>query len=152
MRTQHRNLLLFTLLFLIVIVVFFQKIPHSLAVQEDMRYLYQTWFHSYEEQDNREGPFEIYRHEGFKKFPASRFRGEYRFKEDGSCQWLALHPTDAHYLKSGTWEVSRDETQVILIYDQQQNLQESFRIIEIQKDLLRIEPIVFLPEENPENK
>ena len=150
MKTIYRNLLF--LIFLFLIVTFFQKMPDSSAVPENLQYLYQIWFHSYEEQKNHAEPIAIYRPEGFKEFPPSRFRMKYLFKEDGSCQWLVLHPADAHYLKSGTWEVSRDETQVILIYNQQHNLQRSFRIIEIQKDLLRIESIVFLPEESPENK
>ena len=150
MKIIYRNLP--SVIFLFLIVTFFQKMPDSSAVPENLQYVYQAWFHSYEEQKNRAEPIEIYRPEGFKEFPLSRFRMEYIFKEDGSCQWLVLHPADAHYLKSGTWEVSRDETQVILIYDQQHNLQKSFRIIEIQKDLLRIKPIVFLPEERPEKK
>ena len=150
MKTIYRNLIFPAFLFLII--TFFQKMPDSSAIPENLQYLYQAWFNSYEEQESRTESIETYRPEGLKEFPPSRFRNEYIFKEDGSCQWLVLHPADAHYLKSGTWEVSPGDDQVILIYDQQHNLQKSFRIIEIQKDLLRIKPIVFLPEERPEKK
>ncbi|MEK6564086.1 MAG: hypothetical protein AABZ65_03540 [Candidatus Omnitrophota bacterium] len=150
MKTIHRNLPF--LIFPFLIVTFLQKTPDSFAALNNLQYLYQTWFHSYEEQESRTESIETYRPEGLNEFPPSRFRNKYIFKEDGSCQWLVLHPADAHYLKSGTWEVSRNETQVILIYDQHHNLQKSFKIIEIQKDLLRIKSIVFLPEERPENK
>ncbi|HAH20686.1 MAG: hypothetical protein A2Y00_04750 [Omnitrophica WOR_2 bacterium GWF2_43_52] len=149
MKSTYRNLIF--LVFPFLIVTFFQKTPNSFAALENLQYLYQTWFNSYEEQESRTESIETYRPEGFKEFPPSRFRNEYIFKEDGSCQWLVLHPADAHYLKSGTWEVSPDDDQVILIYDQQHSLQKSFRIIEIQKDLLRIRSVVFLEERRPEN-
>ena|SRR3989338_2663901 len=148
MKIIYRNLP--SVIFLFLIVTFFQKTPDSSAAPENLQYLYQSWFHSYEEQESCAEPVEIYRPEGFKEFPPSRFRMNYIFKEDGSCQWLVLHPADAHYLTSGTWEVSRDDDQIVLIYDQQHNLHHSLRIIEMQKNLLRIKHSS--PEENLGNK
>ncbi len=107
----------------------------------DIQDLYQSWTHSWEEEQGTD-TIRIYRPSNFKDFPASWFRMKYVFYENGDCEWLYLHPADAHYMKPGKWEISRKDNKVILIYDTADNLMEplSFRIIELKKDILRIVP------------
>lgn len=94
-----------------------------------------TWVHSYEEQDTYYP--QLFRPIDYKEFGASRFRMQYTFNQDGSCQWMVLDPTDAHYLQTGTFV--RKE-QAVHIYDTDGSLQEtiSFKIKNLKKNLLEI--------------
>ena len=108
----------------------------------DPTHLLQSWVRSYEEEPRT--PTESihwFRPSIFKQFPPSRFRMQYIFNEDGRCEWLFLHPSDAHFMKQGTWEADPQDNRVILIYDTNGTLVESvsFRIVEIEEDLLRVE-------------
>jgi hypothetical protein len=102
----------------------------------DIQDLYNTWVHSYEEQNNQK----VFRPIDYKEFPASRFRMKYIFKENNLCQWLVLAMDDAHYLQSGTWV---QEKSSIFISDSNGTLQEniSFSIINLKQKLLEIAPI-----------
>ena len=60
--------------------------------------LFQHWKHSYEEQITQ-GQEAVYRPASFISFPPSRFRMQYSFKPDGSCQYLKLSPYDAHTME-----------------------------------------------------
>lgn len=107
----------------------------------DLTHLLQSWVHSYEEEP--QGQIDVvhwFRPDGFKEFPQSRFRMRYTFRQDGECEWLFLHPGGAHFMKRGTWEEDPQNSNVILIYDTDGTLMESvsFRIVEIEKDLLRV--------------
>lgn len=99
---------------------------------------YQSWVHSREEETV--DSLDIYRPKGNQEFPESWFRMKYVFVEDNTCQWLVLHPADAHYLESGTWPTSSADKRVVLLYDSTGALQESisFRVISLQEDLLEI--------------
>ena len=105
----------------------------------DIQNLFQSWTHSYEEKRQTDA-IQIYRPSTFKDFPPSRFRMKYVFHENGTCEWLYLHPADAHYMKTGKWEIDPEDNNVILIYDTANKLLESvsFRIIELEKDILQI--------------
>ncbi len=107
----------------------------------DLSYLFRSWIRSYEEEPRTQtGSVNIFRPIEFKQFPPSQFRMRYIFSEDGKCEWLFLHPTDAHFMKQGTWRTDPQDSRVILIYDANRKLVESvsFRIIEIGEDLLRV--------------
>lgn len=60
-------------------------------------HFYQHWVNAYEEQTAGKM---IFRPKGSQEFPASRFRMEYVFKNDGSCQYKYLSPIDKHEMKS----------------------------------------------------
>ena len=70
------------------------------------------------------------------------FRRRYVFNEDRSCEWLVLHPTDAHYMTSGTWGVDPHDKMVILIYDTDGLVESvSFRVVELTAEILRVKRI-----------
>ncbi len=58
---------------------------------------YQHWVNSYEEQTP--GNL-VFRPAGSREFPESRFRMEYLFNTDGSCQYKFLSPTDNHRMEN----------------------------------------------------
>jgi hypothetical protein len=108
----------------------------------DLSHLLQSWTRSYEEEPRTPtGSVHMFRPIEFKQFPPSWFRMRYIFSEDGVCEWLFLDPADAHFTKLGRWETDPQDEKVILIYDANGTLVESvsFRIIEIDEDLLRVE-------------
>ena len=108
------------------------------------RDLYETnlmgsWSRSLEEEPDHDG-VQIYRRTESKEFQTVWFRMRYVLNEDHSCQWLVLHPSDMHYMTSGTWEVDPRDKTVILIYDADGEIAKtvSFEVIELGADLLRI--------------
>ena len=143
---MNRNLLMkwfdlkMGLIFLVLVVNACQKGPNEPS-EIKMQDFYQTWVHSYEE--NSTDTSDVYRPESYKEFQPSRFRRMYIFEEDGTCQWLVLHPADAHYIESGTWLTSGKDNREILLYDANGQYQKSisFRIQTLQKALLEITAI-----------
>ncbi|MFK7788202.1 MAG: sialate O-acetylesterase [Phycisphaeraceae bacterium] len=93
------------------------------------------WTSSYEDKKKWDDP-DIFLRTDSRDWPPSRFRMRYVFKKDGSCEYLYLHPTDAHKMVAGTWTQKGDE---IHISDKagkkQRNV--SFEIVEIGKDKLK---------------
>jgi hypothetical protein len=99
----------------------------------DVKQLAKSWTHSREEGDG------TYRPTGSRKFPPSRFREVYVFKADGQCEWLALSPTDAHRMTSGTWKVDEKDPRLIHIYRANNDKPEkSVHVVELKDDLLRL--------------
>ena len=130
-------------LFLVVILISIFKSCSKSATEStgiDLKDLYTTWVHSYEEDSNNE--IDTYRPDDYLEFPASRFRMKYVFSPNSTCQWLVLADDDGHYLESGTWEAMGSSELTILIYDSNRILQEniSFKISNLEKNLLEIEP------------
>lgn len=60
-------------------------------------HFYQHWVNAYEEQTAGKM---VFRPKGSQEFPVSRFRMEYVFNNDGSCQYKYLSPVDKHEMKS----------------------------------------------------
>ena len=120
------------------------KVPNEAATDLDMSHFHKDWVHSYEEQTS--DSVQIYRPHDYKDFPSSRFRMRYIFEQNGSCQWLVLHPADAHYLESGTWRTDGEDDREILLWDQQRSLQTdiSFEILELRKDILKMKSIDYM--------
>ena len=56
------------------------------------------WTHAYEEGYN------YYKDCNAQTFAPSHFRQIYDFKEDGTVNYLVLHPADAHYMQEAKWE------------------------------------------------
>ncbi len=114
----------------------------GVSAPDDLAQLFQSWVHSYEEEQETSAEcVQLFRPSEYKEFAPSRFRMRYVFNEDGTCEWLFLHPADAHYMKQGTWEAAPGDSKVVLIYDTDGTIDESvsFRIVEIEEELLRIE-------------
>lgn len=97
--------------------------------------LCQHWVHSREEQSPTDKD-ELYRPATFKSFPPSHFRMAYKFAKDGTCEWLYLSPDDAHRFKPGTWRIDLHDWHILQIT--KENTAESYRIISLTKDMLRI--------------
>ena len=93
------------------------------------------WVHSVEEQKGTEKT-RIYRPSDFKQFPPSRFRMQYIFYKNGDCEWYYLSPDDAHRFKSAKWRIDSNARNVLQIV--KRDSLESYRIIELTKDILRI--------------
>jgi hypothetical protein len=101
-----------------------------------------SWSRSFEEEP-MQGDVEIYRPTESREFPPAWFRRRYVFNEDRSCEWLVLHPTDAHYMTSGTWDVHPLDKAVILVSDAGGTVVEnvSFRVVELTAEILRVKRI-----------
>ena len=101
-----------------------------------------SWSHSFEEEPTQ-GEGEIYRPTESREFPPAWFRMRYVFNEDRSCDWLVLHPADAHYMTSGEWNIDPHDKMVILVYDTDGLVVEkvSFAVVELTAEILRIKRI-----------
>ena len=135
------------------------------SIDINMEYLCQHWVHSYEEQqDSYED--QIYRPKDFKVFGASgrRGRGAYIFYKGGDCQWLrGPGPDDRSYFDTGKWRVDPNDKSILQIekhfapqhvrrvdpndksilqiekyFATQQVRTETYRIVELTKDRLRM--------------
>ena len=93
------------------------------------------WVHSREE-ETAESNIHIYRPADYQDFAPSRFRMRYKFHEDGTCDWLYLHPADAHHFKDGTWQIVSTADSILNV-DQDGN-EHSFKIVELKPNLLRM--------------
>jgi hypothetical protein len=101
-----------------------------------------SWSHSFEEEPGQDD-VEIYRPTESRGFPLAWFRMRYVFNEDRSCEWLVLHPADAHYMTSGSWDVDHRDKTAILVYGADGVVVErvSFRVVELTTEILRIRRI-----------
>ena len=97
------------------------------------------WLHSPEEQEKADAD-QIYRPKSFKEFPPSRFRMQYIFQKSGDCEWYYLSPDDNHRLKPCKWKIDSKDKNILNITKEE--LIESYKIIELTKDKLRIKEIV----------
>ena len=98
-------------------------------------YVCQHWLHSREEQQQADKD-ELYRPKGFKEFPPSRFRMQYVFYKNGDCKWYYLAPNDAHRFKPGKWRIDPNDKSILQIITGETTV--SFRVTELQKDILRL--------------
>ena len=104
----------------------------------NLEYLCQSWVHSSEEQKPN-ATAEIYRPAGSRRFPPSMGRMKYNFFKNGDCEWYYFSPDDAHRFKPGKWRIDADDKSILNIV--KDNKVESYRVIDLTKDLLRIELI-----------
>jgi len=61
---------------------------------------------------------------------------QYVFYKNGDCEWYYLSPDDAHRFKSGKWRIASTDKNVLQIVKRDST--ESYRIIELTKNILRI--------------
>lgn len=109
--------------------------PEMIVTDTRTKYLSQHWIHSYEEQQQN-STTQIFRPIGYKDFPLSRFRMEYNFKENGECEWYYLSPDDNHRFKKGKWKFDPKNKDILQIT--KDDVVESYKIIELNKDRLEI--------------
>lgn len=99
--------------------------------------LQKEWKHSYEESA---AGVQIYRPANYKTFPPSMFRQVYNLKADGKCEYLVLHPADAHYMANGTW-IYNPETRYLQIRNDKNEQVVLFEVLDIRKDILKIQVV-----------
>ena len=109
--------------------------PSQKLAAINREYLCQKWVHSSEEQKPADKA-ELYRPSGFKRFPPGRGRMQYTFYKNGACEWYFFSPDDAHYFKPGKWEIDPHDERILRINKGDKT--ESYRVLELTKDILRI--------------
>lgn len=98
-------------------------------------HLYQAWTHAFEEQENANSDRLIFRPSNAQTFAPARFRASYEFKADGSCEYLFLHPADAHHFKTGSF-IYDQRTSVLEVRDENDDVYAVYRLVELGSDLL----------------
>jgi len=95
------------------------------------------WTHAYEEDGKG---VQVYRPTISSTFPASHFRMRYVFSKNGTCEYLVLHPADAHFMAKGTWKLDPSNPKKVLIFgkDGKVDPKVSFTIVEIGEGVLKI--------------
>lgn len=109
-----------------------ESIDKELVIQ-----LSKSWTHSFEE--NEINLVQIYRPNNYKEFPAARFRQKFILNTDFTCEYLALSPTDAHYMTEKKWTL--EDSELITIKDSDNSTVSKIRIIELTNDMLKVEII-----------
>ncbi len=97
------------------------------------------WISSNEENDATHD-YMIFRREGSKEFPMARFRSSYQFEADGTCKWLKLEPNDLQNIVNGKFIFSKRK-QTLKIYDDKGTLVQTFKLIGVEKDVLKLKPL-----------
>ncbi len=97
--------------------------------------LNKSWTYSYEE--NVEDQFEVFRPTNYKKFPPSRFRQVFNFKDNNLCEYLVLLPNDSQYMNNGNWEFD-EKTNIIKIYNENSEILCIYEVIELRDNLLKV--------------
>lgn len=64
---------------------------------------------------------------------------EYKFFQNGECQWFFLSPDDDHYFKTGNWALDPEEKTLLRITTEGTTV--SFNITAISKDILCLLPV-----------
>ena len=101
--------------------------------------LFQAWTHAFEEQDDVNAKRRIYRLSDSQSFAPARFRSSYVFRADATCQYLFLHPADAHFMKEGYFTYD-EESRILEVFDAEDDQRvSSYNVIQISADRLVLE-------------
>lgn len=68
----------------------------------------------------------------------SWFRPTYKFYSNNKCEFLVLHPADAHYMEEGVYEFNL-ETSRLTVKNMEGDLIANFKVIDIKSDQLKVE-------------
>ncbi len=123
----------YSLVFLYFPIVCFGQVDSSYF---DISAIHKCWTNSREEE--KQSSVSIYRPCDYKIFPASRFRDRIEFEENGKCSRLFLAPNDGHYMIQGEWTYNKLK-QIITIKDQSGQIAYHFKVISLNKDVMKIE-------------
>jgi len=85
------NTVRYLLLLLLVALVACKEKSDNGTRNIEHAYLFTWWTHSFEEQ-NVNDTVRVFRPDGYKDFPPSRYREQLRFAQDGTCSYLVLSP------------------------------------------------------------
>lgn len=96
------------------------------------------WMHSYEE-ETKTSNHQAYRSCDYKDFPPSRFRFSMELNIDGSCKWLVLSPSDAHYMTEGTWSFTKSSN-LLELFSKTGELVKSYELAAVEPALLLLSP------------
>lgn len=123
--------------FIVAAFVIFQSCNSTanLSSSSATKALQQNWKHSHEE-SSTDGS-EIYRPSNYKTFPPSMFRQAYNLQANGKCEYLVLHPADAHYMAKGNWSYD-PETHTLEIKDAYFKTVAKYEVVELGKDILKV--------------
>ncbi len=102
----------------------------------DTTMLCKHWYHSPEEQVDDVN--QIYRADN-SKLPPSRFRMQYIFHDDGTCDWYYLSPDDNHEFKPGSWRALSNDPLTLEIT--KGTSVENIKVAELTNDVLRLTQI-----------
>jgi len=80
----------------------------------------------------------VFRPDGYKDFPPSRYREQLRFAQDGTCSYLVLSPDDGHYVQNGKWQFADRGKDIIKIVDSTSSVYRIVRIVELKQDMLKL--------------
>ena len=100
-------------------------------------HLYQVWTHAFEEQEANTTSL-IFRPSDSQTFAPSRYRETMAFNADGTCEFLVLHPADAHYTEQGTFTYDA-ETRELVISTPDDQVYSRFTLLEVDRDRLLLE-------------
>lgn len=103
----------------------------------------QSWTRSFEEEANEPAGVQIYRPSDSQQFPAADFRNRYVFERDGNCQWMVLHPADAHYMEPASWKLDSADPNIISIVNQLGVEVVRIRVLELRPDHMRVESLMY---------
>ncbi len=124
------------LILFLAVIVFASCAKSSLSTKTSYpEELQKEWKHSYEESA---GNVEIYRPADYKTFAPSKFRQVYQLEENGRCEYLVLHPADAHYMAPGTWNYRPDIRQLRILNSNGGQVV-LFEVLEITNNLLKLQ-------------
>lgn len=108
------------------------------ALNTNFGNFFQTWVHSYEEDDNNN---QCFRPITYKEFPPSRFRQNYIFNSDGSGDYLYLHPSDMHHMRPCFWRLSKNNSSIVYLYTGGKTPSAVFEIVSLSNDKLLLHRI-----------
>jgi len=109
--------------------------PEEEPESMDTDFLVNCWTHAQEEDRDRTN---VYRLCDSQDFPASRFRRILDIKGDGSCEYLALSPVDAHSMEEGSWNFDQDSN-LLEILDSRSNVVIAAEVTKLEADIMEIE-------------
>lgn len=99
--------------------------------------LFQEWTHAWEEQEGASNEL-IFRLSDSQVFPRTWYRESFAFRQDGTCDYLFLFPTDGSRFMPGTF--TYDETlNVLTIYNESGDLYKAFDVHQLSGDKLVLE-------------
>jgi hypothetical protein len=106
-----------------------------MTAQYEIKDLYGEWINSIEEGDT---VIKIYRKKDPKEFPPARFRSKIKFYENGDYYYLVVTQDDRQKFIKNRWRISKENSNVIHIFDAKGRKYKSFLIKELQNKLLKL--------------
>lgn len=94
------------------------------------------WVYSGDEQRSGDSG-QLFRPAGSREFPGGLFRMEYKFSNDGTCEWMWMSPNDGHRMLPGKWSWDSEDPTMLRI-DKGFGTKVAFRITELSSNAMRL--------------